>query len=65
MTFEEAKKELDEIVAKLEKNDISIEETKKLIDRANVLYEVCAKSLGELKGKFTVLRETMGVMVEE
>ena len=65
MTFEEANKELDEILNKLESGKVGLEEGLKLFERGSELSETCYKQFNEAKGKITVLRETLGAMLEE
>lgn len=55
MTFEESMKRLDEIVSKMEKEELSLEETIKLYEEASGLSDKCRKDLEEAKLKITTL----------
>lgn len=53
ITFEQALKELEDIVANLEKNDLSLDESMKLYSKGNELSAFCLKCLEEAKLKIT------------
>lgn len=53
MTFEQALKQLEETVAKLEKSDLSLDESMKLYSLGNELSAFCIKRLEEAKLKIT------------
>lgn len=65
MTFEEANKELDKILEKLESGETGLEEGTELFERATELSQFCYKEFNKAKGKISVLKETLGVMLEE
>ena len=51
LSFEEALKELEDIVIKLEKGDISLDEAIKAYEKGSALKEQCEKRLNEAKLK--------------
>ena len=51
LSFEEALKELEDIVIKLEKGDISLDEAIKAYEKGSALNEQCEKRLNEAKLK--------------
>ena len=55
-TFEEAQKELESIVERLERGDAGVDELTKLWERGEELYRICAKKLDAVKGKIEELR---------
>ena len=56
-TFEEAMKRLDEIVAILEKNDVSMEESLKLFEEGLALAKKCDSQLKQFEAKANSLLE--------
>jgi len=59
MTFEEAQKELEAIVERLERGDAGIDELTKLWERGEELYRICVEKLDGVRGKIEELaRET-------
>ena len=57
MTFEQALKKLEETVAKLEKSDLSLDESLKLYAQGNELSAFCLKCLEEAQLKITDISE--------
>ncbi|MGI6114333.1 MAG: exodeoxyribonuclease VII small subunit [Mahellales bacterium] len=55
LTFEKAIKSLEEIVEKLEKEDISLEESIQLFEQGIRLTHYCSAQLDEAEGKITVV----------
>jgi exodeoxyribonuclease VII small subunit len=51
MTYEEAEKELVEIVERLERGDAGLDEALKLWERGEELYRFCAAQLETAEGK--------------
>lgn len=51
MTFEEAHKELEQIVERLERGDAGVDELTKLWERGEELYAVCRAKLDAAQGK--------------
>ncbi len=62
LTFEKANKELEEIVAKMEKGDISLDESMKLYEQAYKLLTYCTQKLDECKGQIVDINERIGKM---
>ena len=55
MTFEEAQKELDAIVERLERGDAGLDEALTLWQRGEELYRFCAEQLDAAEGKIEEL----------
>jgi exodeoxyribonuclease VII small subunit len=54
-TFEEAQKELEQIVERLERGDVGLDELAKLWERGEELYKLCAGQLSSAQGKIEEL----------
>ena len=62
-TFEEAQRELEAIVERLERGDAGVDELTRLWERGEELYRLCAEKLETVRGKIEELRavdETAG-----
>jgi exodeoxyribonuclease VII small subunit len=59
-TFEEAQKELEQIVERLERGDAGVEELTKLWERGEELYRICAVKLESVRGKIEELSRGTG-----
>ncbi len=57
LNYEDSVKKLEEIVAKLEKGNLSLEESLKLYEEGAVLSENCRKMLSDAKLKITNINE--------
>jgi exodeoxyribonuclease VII small subunit len=57
-TFEEAQRELEAIVKRLERGDAGVDELTKLWERGEDLYRICAEKLETVQGKIEELRAT-------
>jgi exodeoxyribonuclease VII small subunit len=55
LTFEEAQKELEAIVERLERGDAGVDELTKLWERGEELYRICAAKLDSVRGKIEEL----------
>ena len=55
-TFEEAQRELEAIVTRLERGDAGVDELTKLWERGEELYRICATKLEVVQGKIEELR---------
>jgi exodeoxyribonuclease VII small subunit len=55
MTFEEAQRELEEIVQRLERGDAPLDEALKLWERGEELYRFCRERLDAAEGKIEEL----------
>jgi exodeoxyribonuclease VII small subunit len=56
-TFEEAQKELESIVERLERGDAGVDELTRLWQRGEELYAVCADKLDSVRGKIEELTQ--------
>ncbi len=65
MKYEEAIKELEEIIEKLNSSSLPLEEAKKLFERGRELSKFCYKEVKEVKGKVYEIKEEMGALIEE
>jgi exodeoxyribonuclease VII small subunit len=54
-TFEEAQGELEQIVARLERGDVGVDELTTLWERGEELYRICAAKLQGVQGKIEEL----------
>jgi exodeoxyribonuclease VII small subunit len=54
-TFEEAQKELESIVERLERGDAGVDELTRLWQRGEELYAICAAKLDSVRGKIEEL----------
>lgn len=57
-TFEEAQRELDAIVERLERGDAGIDELTKLWERGEELYQLCVAKLDGVRGRIEELART-------
>ncbi len=55
LTFEEAQKELEAIVQRLERGDADVDELTKLWERGEELYRICAAKLDLVRGRIEEL----------
>ena len=60
MTFEEAQKELEGIVERLERGQVGLDETLKLWERGEELYGFCREQLDAAHGKIEELARRTG-----
>jgi exodeoxyribonuclease VII small subunit len=54
-TFEEAQRELEHIVERLERGDAGVEELTQLWERGEELYRICAAKLESVRGRIEEL----------
>lgn len=54
-TFEEAQRELEAIVTRLERGDAGVEELTKLWERGEELYQLCVAKLDGVRGRIEEL----------
>jgi len=64
MTFDEYNNRLQEIVKKLEKNAVSVEEGTKLYEEGVEIAKKCYAILNEGKGKVTILKNELDKLVD-
>ena len=57
-TFEEAERELEAIVERLERGDADVDELTKLWERGEELYRVCVTKLDTVRGRIEELSRT-------
>jgi exodeoxyribonuclease VII small subunit len=55
VSFEEAEKELAEIVERLERGDAGLDETLRLWERGEELYKLCRAKLDSVQGRIEEL----------
>ncbi len=55
LSFEEAERELEQIVARLERGDAGVEELTRLWERGEALYKLCAAKLEAVHGRIEEL----------
>ena len=55
LTFEEAQRELEAIVERLERGDAGVDELTKLWERGEELYRICAAKLEAVHGRIEEL----------
>jgi exodeoxyribonuclease VII small subunit len=60
LSFEEAQRELEAIVERLERGEASVDELTKLYERGEELYRICAAKLETVQGKIEELRQLEG-----
>ena len=61
LTFEEAMKELEELVDSLDKGDVSLDEAIAAYDRGSQLKDYCQKKLNEAKMKVETIQLTNNI----
>ena len=64
-TFEESMKELEEVVAKLESGDVTLDESLKLFERGIKLSGSCQKKLDEAERRVKILTAGSGGEITE
>jgi exodeoxyribonuclease VII small subunit len=57
LTFEAAQRELEEIVERLERGDVGLDELTKLWERGEELYRLCAHKLEGAQGRIEELAQ--------
>ncbi len=60
LTYEQAMKRLEEIVAALEKGDLNLDDSLKLFEEGTKMAAFCNKTLDEAELKITKLETTEG-----
>ncbi len=65
MNIDEKLKKLQEIADKLDKNEITFEESLKLFEESNQLVKELYAQLNEAKGKVTILKQDLDKYKEE
>ena len=65
MNYEEASKKLEEIIVKLERGNLPMEEALALFEEGQKMAKVCHEKLTEAKGKLSVVKEGLDKLTEE
>ena len=65
VSFEEAMSELEQLVDKLEKGELSLDESLEVFQRGIELSKFCSKRLDEVERKITVLLEDKDGQISE
>lgn len=65
MKYEEAIKELEDIINKLNSTSLPLEEAKKIFTRGKELMKFCYGEIKEVKGKIFEIKEELGALLEE
>jgi exodeoxyribonuclease VII small subunit len=64
--FEQSLKQLESIVAQMERGDVSLEDSIKLFEEGTKLAEQCRQQLAEVEGKVEILiKQRNGAMKRE
>lgn len=64
-SYEEALKELGDIVIKLESGSLPLSEATELFERGKKLVKICYNHLDKAKGKLTEIKETLSGLEED
>ena len=64
-SFEQAQAELEQIVERLERGDVGLEELTKLWERGEELYRRCAAQLADAQGKIEELARRLDVQGDD
>lgn len=65
MKYEDAIKELEEIIEKLNTGKLSMSDASKYFERGAELSKFCYEELKSVKGKVSVIKEELGALLEE
>lgn len=65
ISYEEAYKELNSIVLKIESGEVTISEVNSLIERGKELINICYNELDKGRGKLSEIKEILGKLEEE
>lgn len=64
ISYEEASKELNQIIEKLEEDKVPLSSAVELFERGEELVKICYKNLDNAKGKLTQIKETIDKLEE-
>ena len=59
-TFEDAQRELEQIVERLERGDADVDELTRLWERGEELFQICTAKLEDVRGKIEELSRESG-----
>ena len=65
MTFEDAIKEMEEIIQKLENENLPLKEAQELFERASTLAKFSQEELSKTSGKLFEIKKTLDGVSEE
>lgn len=65
MTFEDAIKEMEEIIQKLESENLPLKQAQELFERASVLAKFSQEELAKTSGKLFEIKKTLDTVSEE
>ena len=65
MEFEEGLNKLNEILAKLESNDVTIDESIKLYEESVLLSKNCIDILNSAEGKIVAIKKELDKLIEQ
>ncbi len=65
MTYEEAIKEMEEIIEKLEKENLPLKTAQELFERASTLAKFSQEELSKVNGKLFEIKKELGEITEE
>lgn len=65
MNYEQTSKKLEEIIEKLEKGNLPMDEAMALFDEGLKLSKTCFDKLKDAKGKLTTIKEGLDKLTEE
>lgn len=65
MNYEDAIKELEEIISKLENDNLPLKDAQNLFERAKVLAKFCSEELSKTAGKLYEIKKELDSIVEE
>lgn len=65
MNFEDAIKEMEEIIQKLESENLSLKSAQELFERASVLAKFSQEELAKTSGKLFEIKKTLDGVAEE
>jgi exodeoxyribonuclease VII small subunit len=65
LSFEEAQRELESIVERLERGDAGVDELTRLWERGEELYRLCAAKLEKVQGRIEELGKSSGEPLSE
>lgn len=65
ISYEQASKELTNIIEKLEEGSLPMSEALELFEKGEKLIKICYKNVDKAKGKLTEIKENLGKLEEE
>ena len=65
LSYEEASKQLESIISKLESGNISMSESMALFEEGKKLTKICYEHLEKAKGKLVEVKEVLGKLIED